>query len=97
MNKCDPGKWPVPRSPPRLPTQPSEMPIGGSAGAANGMALWVASSNGHNDIVKLLKKGGARWPGGGSGPPVPREGTSHTSKDVAMAKLLWNPSKQTRQ
>ena len=34
MNKCDPEKWPVPRSPPRLPTQLSEMPIGGSAGAA---------------------------------------------------------------
>jgi hypothetical protein len=57
----------------------------------------LASQNGYGDIVKLLKKAGAQWPGGGSGPPVPREGTSHTSMDVAMAKLLWKPKKQTRQ
>ena len=60
---------------------------GAHAGAANGMALWVTSQNGYSGIVNLLKKAGARWPGGGSGPPAPREGTSHTSMDVAMAKL----------
>jgi hypothetical protein len=70
---------------------------GAHAGAANGMALWVASQNGYSDIVKLLKKAGARWPGDGSGPPVPTEGTSHTSMDVAMATFLWNQKKQTRQ
>jgi hypothetical protein len=61
------------------------------------MALWVASENGYSDIVKLLKKAGAQWPGGGSVPPVPHEGTSHTSKDVAMTKFLWHAAKKTRQ
>jgi ankyrin repeat protein len=70
---------------------------GAHAGAANGMALWVASENGYGDIVTLLKEAGARWPGGRSGPPVPRHGTSHTSMDVAMVNLLWKPNKQTRQ
>ena len=27
----------------------------------------------------------------------PREGTSHTSMDVAMTKFLWNASQKTRQ
>jgi ankyrin repeat protein len=68
---------------------------GAHANAEGGFALHLAWTNGYQDIVKLLTKAGARWPGGG--PPIPREGTSHTSMDAAMAKLLWNPSKQTRQ